>query len=149
MTKKTRTEPMYHDTLENRRTVIDICASSSGLTTEQLQSKCRERKYTLARAVAAKILRERMHLTLMQTGACLGHPNAPKHYSSVLHLLSMMDDLLYIKDDHALNLFTDVNFRLAKAMTHGTRVLVYIPDGDDGQLLRYLTDQDYRHEIVE
>lgn len=140
---------MYHDTIENRRTVIDICASSSGLTTEQLQSKCRERKYTLARAVAAKILRERMHLTLMQTGACLGPPNAPKHYSSVLHLLSMMDDLLYVKDDHALNLYTDVNFRLAKAMTHGTRVLVYIPDGDDGKLLRYLTDQDYRHEIVE
>jgi hypothetical protein len=34
-------------------------------------------------------------------------------------------------------------------MTHGTRVLVYIPDADNGELLRHLQDMDYKHEIVE
>jgi len=149
MTKKTHTEPMYYDTPENRKTVIDICASSMNLTSDQMLSKCREREYSLARSVAAKILRDRMRLTLKEIGAALGHPKQPKHHSSVLHMLSLVDQLLWCKDSQMCNLWDSVIYRLSKAMTHGTRVLVYIPDGDDGQLLRYLTDQDYRHEIVE
>lgn len=139
----------YHDSPENRQTIIDICASAAEITREQLLSKCRERRLCLARAIAAKMMRERMRYTLKQIGAAIASPNAPKHYSTVIHYLEMIDDLLFIKDSEATALLNEVTLRLSKAMTHSTRVLVYVPDADEGELLNHLIKMDYRHEIVE
>ena len=139
----------YHDSLENRQTIIDICAAAAEITREQMLSKCRERKLCLARAIAAKIMRERMRYTLKQIGAALGAKNVPKHHTTIIHYLEMIDDLLFIKDGEAVTLYNEVILRLSKAMTHGTRVLVYVPDADEGELLRHLDRMDYRHEIVE
>ena len=139
----------YHDSIENRQTIIDICASSAEVSRAQLLSKCRERKLCLARAVAAKIMRERMRYTLKQIAAAISPLNSRKHHSTIIHYLEMIDDLLFIKDGEATTLYNEVILRLSKAMTHGTRVLVYIPDADNGELLRHLQDMDYKHEIVE
>ncbi len=64
-------------------------------------------------------------------------------------MTEMLDDLLWTKNDEATSAWAEVNFILAKVITKGTRVVVYIPDGDDGELLQYLYKNDYRHEIVE
>lgn len=140
---------VYHDSLENRQTIIDICAAAAEITREQMLSKCRERKLCLARAIAAKIMRERMRYTLKQIGAALGAKNVPKHHTTIIHYLDIVEDLLYTKDSETVTLYNEVILRLSKAMTHGTRVLVYIPDADEGELLRHLDRMDYRHEIVE
>lgn len=145
---KTEARVTYHDTPENRLAILDICAQVTGITRQQILSPCRERRLVLARAIAAKLYRERMRMTLKQIGAILGHPKAPKHHSSVIHMTELLDDLLWTKDDEATSAWTEVNFVLAKVMTQGTRVVVYIPDGDDGELLQYLYKNDYRHEIV-
>lgn len=140
---------VYHDSLENRQMVIDICASAAEITRERMLSHCRERVLCLARSVAAKIMRERMRYGLKQIGAVLAPPGRPKHHSTIMHYLETIDDLLHIKDSEATTLYNEVTLRLSKAMTHGTRVLVYIPDADQGELLRHLDKMDYRHEIVE
>ena len=140
---------VYHDSLENRQTIIDICAAAAEITREQMLSKCRERTLCLARAIAAKIMRERMRYTLKQIGTALGAKNVPKHHTTIIHYLEIIDDLLHIRDGEAVTLYNEVILRLSKAMTHGTRVLVYIPDADEGELLRHLDRMDYRHEIVE
>lgn len=140
---------VYHDSLENRQMVIDICASAAEITRERMLSHCRERALCLARSVAAKIMRERMRYGLKQIGAVLAPPGRPKHHSTIMHYLETIDDLLHIKDPEATTLYNEVVYRLSKAMTHGTRVLVYIPDADQGELLRHLDKMDYRHEIVE
>lgn len=146
-----RQEPkvLYHDTPENRQAIIDICCQVAEVSRDQMLSKSRERPICLGRALAAKIFRERMQLTLKQVGAILGRPNAPRHHSSILHLVGMFNDMLWIKDEQAQAFWAAASFKLSTVMTHGARVLVYIPDGDNGRLLRYLYDEDYRHEVIE
>lgn len=145
-----RDEPKvtYHDTPENRQAILDICCQVGDISSQQLLSRSRERDICLSRALAAKILRERMHLTLKQVGAVLGLPKKPRHHSSILYLITMYNDLLWVKDEQAIWLWKAATMKLSTTMSHGARVLVYIPDADNGRLLKYLYDEDYRHEVI-
>lgn len=145
---KDQQKVIYHDTPESRQAIIDICCEVCDISRDQMLSRSRERAICIARSIAAKILRDRMRLTLRQVGAILAHPKQARHHTSILHMVTMFNDLLWIKDDEAIRLWSATCNKLSTTMTHGPRVLVHIPDGDNGRLLRYLYDEDYRHEVL-
>ena len=84
--------------------LLSIVSQVTGVTEADILSRSRKREVCVAKQLFAYFLRKRFHLKLVEVSAIMNC-----HYATVLHSLSVIDNMLWIKDDNVVSCIEHIN----------------------------------------
>lgn len=140
---------VIYDTPPNRAAVKRLVAKVMNISVEDINSLNRAKKYILARQMVIKVYRDNFCMTWKDIAAHVGTEKTAKHWSTCIHALRVLNQMLYIHDEYATMHWVKVQANVEESVELGYEVKVYVLPQNRDELLKYLGEKGYSYRVKE